>query len=290
MKPTFFLPILLVSAMLFNLRPSCADVLFPEAYQAAKKLPLEQREDEFLRISEIPGREGCKDAAFAAAANAAADMKKFETAGEHAEKIRDESLRNVTRMSIFSKQAQWSELLELSRDFDLVSFPDALISPAAVMRGTAFARMRERDAAKRDFELAMDSIASPTSKLETMFTVSSLYGSILEDSAREFEILAEILKKEDILSHFYRQRVHCRHAILLAEKGEIEEAIRILKTYPVDKAASRRFEVDFTLGDLYRQKGDANKARALYEAAATMENLSPNYEQRARKRIETLAN
>lgn len=274
---------------LLTLPPLRAELLFPEAFQAARTLPSEQQESEYLRLAEGQFKPACKDAAFAAAAEAAARRKGFEDAEKHAAQIGDEFLRNATRMSLLAQQRKWAELLAFSGGFDLAAFPDALICPAALQRGTAHAHTGDRAAADSDLKLAIGAIAPLRPKLETQFAVATLYGTVLRDTVRELELLAEILPQDEAMAHFHRQRVHCRHAVLLAEAGRLDEAIRTLEAYPVDASSSRQFEVKLTLGDLYRQQGDKARAKALYEAAAAVENLSDNYARRAQARIATLA-
>ncbi len=265
---------------------SMADV-FPVEYQNLKKLKPAEAETAYIKLAEDTVKPAQKDRAYLAAIGQALAAGHAENAKKYMALLKDETLRNYAQMQIMETLRQWAGLADFSKNFDLTTWPDALIPEAAILRGKARAQNKDIAGAEADLRLAIDATAPPKEKYIMIFRVSGIYTASIKDPAKELAILREAIPFEEEASHFYRQRVNCRYAELLAAAGQLDEAIKSLEEYApkCDAAAARQFSVKVTLGDLYLKKNDSAKAEALYKEAAALPKLPESYKKTAEDRL-----
>lgn len=172
-------------------------VRFPDAFQAALTNPPPAAEAAFAALAEAqtdsPYRTQRRDRAFYRASLAATAQQADSRAAAWADRIEDRPWRILAHIKRFAGNRRHAELLDLARDADFDTWPDALIYRAAMRRAAAATALGEGALAEQDLILAARYMRNPHHRARAVFQLAELYSRILNDKARAMQTYDELL-------------------------------------------------------------------------------------------------
>jgi tetratricopeptide (TPR) repeat protein len=270
---------------------ACGDN-FPTDFQTAMKLrysaPAAEAEAAFAKLAERKAGKRATDESLAQAAYCAAAQKKYDKAMEYAGKIEDAALNKLCRMNVLERQSKRAEILTLSRDEAIETWPDALIYDGLMCRGRAYAGEKDVSNAEKDLLAAVKNTVSADNKAFAYGFLGELYGSVSQDLQKALDAYGEILKLEP--SFQFTARAVVSRARLLAAEGKGDQAFsemgRLAKLN-LDKVNDPYWHcwVPLCQGDVYVTLGKKTEALESYRKAETFTNAPADLLQEAHRKV-----
>ena len=242
--------------------------LFPVAFQKIGKMKPAEAAQAYIELAGKTRKPVQVNAAYFAAVQKLILAKKYDEAQKLLESIRDEQVKAAANIEILFARRQWAALADYANPLPIESWQDSLRPEAAYKRAYANALGKKLDQAEKDIQMAVKFTANLAEKYIMIQKCAVLYESWIKKPEAEMKLLEQALAiPEEFTIPFYVNFVHCRYAMLLAQSGKFDEALKFLSDYKVDKAASRRARVQATFAQIHLLKGDKKQAVECYRTA-----------------------
>lgn len=251
----------------------CSD--FPEKFQTALKLyhknKMTEAEETFLKLATEKVRPYAKDASMEYAAYCAMGRREYNKAEEYAAKIKDGKVRIFCRMNLLQRQRKLNEIIKISGNEQLASWPDRIISEAALIRGRAYARLRESKKAEQDFILSRKSTMDLRQKAYADLSLGALYRKQMKDEDKAMAVYKAVAELESLHGAAKYDAV-IAYTALLAKQGKTDEAFNKLDKLQVKniKSAYWKSRIYIAYGDLYAAAGKKKQAMDNYKQAKAL--------------------
>lgn len=262
---------------------------FPQDFQAAltqyNRSQFAEAKEAFTKLSESGPTPAAKDQALTYAAYCEVALKQPDAATALASRIKDKYLGILCRMNLFSMQAKFADIVELSQGEDFEKWPDPMIYEALLCRANAFARTRVHANAERDYRGAIEHTASDSEKAQVYLRLGGLYGDKDKGDPRALEAYGEVLKVNGGVTAVCRA-VSARAKLFVAQgKGELALAeFDRLKDITQQPHWST---VQMSYAEVCTSLGMTEEALARYRAVVASVNPPADLRELAQKRINT---
>ena len=165
-------------------------------------------------------------------------------------------------MNLLQKQRKQAEIIQLSKDEKLGEWPDRFIYEIAMIRGSAHAFLKNKEAAEKDFILAQNSTMEVRTQLTANNSLVKLYRGQFKDETKALAVENEIT----IIS--------CSQGIDTAElftgRSRFPAALKTLDRLKVEtiKLPEWKGRIYSCYGDIYAASNNIPEALRNYERAA----------------------
>lgn len=263
-----FLLILGISANAF-----CND--FPEKFQTALRLyhknKMAEAEEIFLKLAAEKVRQYAKDESMEYAAYCAMGRREYDKAEEYAAKIKNGKVRVFCRMNLLQRQRKPDEIIKISEKEQLDSWPDRIVSEAALIRGRAYAALKKGQKAEQDFILSRKTTIDLRQKAYADLSLGTLYRKQMKDDVKAMAAYKAVAELE-VLNGAVKYDAVMAYAELLTRQGKTDEAFSKLDKLQVKdiKSAYWKSRIYVAYGDLYAAAGKKSQAIDNYKQAEAL--------------------
>ena len=245
--------------------------IFPAEFQKIEKLKPAEAAQAYIDLAGKTKKPVQINAAYFAAVQKLILAKKYDEAQKLLDSIRDEQTKAAAAIDILFARRKFRELAEFAAKQPIESWQDSLRPDAVYKRAYANALVKKYDLAEKDIQAAVRFTANPAVKYEMIQKCAVLYETMIRKPETEMKLLEQALAiPAEYTIPFYTCFIKCRYALLLAQSGKVDEGLKFLSDYKVDKAASRRARVQSTFAQIYLLKGDKKRAVECYQAAGQL--------------------
>lgn len=207
---------------------------FPTDRAAALKLVREGKHDEaltrFVALADAATDPQQKSEALAQAADCALKLKQPQQAMELARKIPLPERSKLVQMRVLIDGRGYDALLSQFKDEDLSTWPEALAGEAHYMRGVAYAKKEQGEAAEKEFDSALKLLGEGQVRGQAALARAENYRKLLKDidKARQaYADLQQIEIKRDRFGWLYMSGV-IGEAEILRQQGKLDDALAVL--------------------------------------------------------------
>jgi tetratricopeptide (TPR) repeat protein len=252
----------------------------------------EQALEAWLKLAESAANEAQKSDSLDNASISASRLKKWDQATELAKSIPTANRSRVAQMRVLVDQAKWPEVAAMGKDLDATGWPEALAGEALLLRGQAHYRLREGEAAEADFARSLDLLGEGYIRSNANLLRGDNARELLKDLDKALAAYQELTKLEQ-----QRDRYGWLLYTSLTRAADVQ---RQLKRYDDAQATLNLVDVNamknnhwayllrIAQAELWTDRGEPDKARAVYEQTLATPGLSDAQKSAVQKRIDAL--
>ena len=252
-------------------------------YQAAQDLFLALAAEE--QITDLQ-----KSVALQQAAECARQLKQESQADTLAENIPLETVAKTVRMQNLLAQRNYAELIQQFQSEDFQTWPFGQVGEAALVRGMAYFRMKQGEAAETDLTLALNYTPDPRTRSQILLLLGENREHNLADEAGALKAYRQNYEGASRVGAADQFRSIAGAARIFTKQGKYDDALQALEKAKIDQLKGFwRHEMQLAKGHTLAAAGKKQAAQLLYQSVIQDKTSSSGHRQQAEEQLKKLA-